>query len=116
MLKKGADTAPLIIYATQCLTPVLVQLTILYKKIQTPPKKKMTVFNRLIFNPYVDYDMCPTSPIRGLLDVGTSTLFIVIKHWLMLHTDLISLQTIYLHFFVFANNFFKNFPPPPPKK
>jgi hypothetical protein len=25
-------------------------------------------------------------------------------------------QTIYLHFFVFANNFFKNFPSPPSKK
>jgi hypothetical protein len=34
-----------------------------YKKI--PPK--MTVFNRLIFNPYVDCDMCPVSPNPGLL-------------------------------------------------
>jgi hypothetical protein len=35
--KKGLDTGPLIIYATQCLTPVLVQLPILYKK---KPKKE----------------------------------------------------------------------------
>jgi hypothetical protein len=44
-VKKGLDSGPLIIYATQCLTPVLVQLPILYKK----NTEKMTVFNRLIF-------------------------------------------------------------------
>ena len=38
-VKKGPDTGPLIIYATQCLTPVLVQLPILYQKIQPPPPK-----------------------------------------------------------------------------
>ena len=70
-VKKGPDTGPLIIYATQCLTLVLVQLPILYKKkiqkkIQENPPK-MTVFNRLIFNPYVDCDMRPASPIPGLL-------------------------------------------------
>jgi hypothetical protein len=31
-VKKGLNTGPLIIYATQCLTPVLVQLPIVYKK------------------------------------------------------------------------------------
>ena len=49
-VKKGPDTDPLIIYPTQCLTPVLVQLPILYKK--KPQNDCIQQIN--IYNPYVD--------------------------------------------------------------
>jgi hypothetical protein len=87
----------------------------------------MTVFNRLIFNPHVDCDICPASPIPGLLGwrpwvcwwalcsllLNLGWCCIISLACKLFFSSSLCVQTIYLPFFVFANNFFKNFPSPP---